>query len=858
MVESTPVRVCSGVVLILLALVTPQASGADAKASADKAGFDNIVQPFLAKHCIRCHGEKEVNGDVRLHGLSHVLAGAKDFDTWEQVLVQVEAGLMPPAKEPQPAASAKTRVIGWIKAEMFKSGRGDDYRRKQLHPSHGNDVDHDKLFSGEIKDAPFSPARLWRHSPYQFEYARIFYLGDPKREDRKTLSLSAGKGQENPLKKVTQPFSKVENEGIGDYAALAYADTATFDTLFRNAEYVVDRTLLMAQIELDYRSRGKTIVDFRAELAAKYTGEKNFRRIAADTEQYKRETPPVYKEIILGNGKPTQAQMEAAVKHHFERLGFAPPDAQELEKYVRVLREGAAQEGPYFGLRSMMIAAMVSPKYIYRSELGLGSPVGDGRTMLAPVELAYAIAYALTDRKPDDKLIEALKGGRLQTREDVKREVDRILDDKSIAKPRIMRFFHEFFGYNRAPEVFKDDERIAYDFAHYAGSLVKDADTLVQHILDRDKDVFRELLSTEKYFVAHDGDNARIKPLVDAHKKLYARFKDKEWLLPGRTSRSERKKSANDKSDKKEPELSKEELAYARSLHPDWKTIDVEGIKRELAFAHPFEQKGGTAFIFTGTGFFEKKLTILKAYNIDDALSWDYPGEQPFALAPGKRAGILSHPAWLMAHSQNAATDPVRRGKWIRERLLAGTVPDVPITVAAQLPTDTPHHTLRQKFAVTEKQECWKCHVRMNPLGYAFEVFDDFGRYRTRESLEDLPPKEIQKHVINTRKTFELKIFQTAPVDSRGRLEGTGDPKLDGDVKDAYDLIQRLAKSRRVQQSIIRHAFRYWMGRNEFLSDSRTLIAAEKAYMDNGGSFRAMLVSLLTSDSFLYRKHMEN
>ena len=61
-------------------------------------------------------------------------------------------------------------------------------------------------------------------------------------------------------------------------------------------------------------------------------------------------------------------------------------------------------------------------------------------------------------------------------------------------------------------------------------------------------------------------------------------------------------------------------------------------------------------------------------------------------------------------------------------------------------------------------------------------------------------------------------------------------------------------KSTRVRQSIIRHAFRYFMGRNEVLSDSRTLIDADQAYVNSGGSFDAVIVSLLTSDSFIYRK----
>ncbi|MEI6536070.1 MAG: DUF1588 domain-containing protein, partial [Verrucomicrobiaceae bacterium] len=230
-----------------------------------------------------------------------------------------------------------------------------------------------------------------------------------------------------------------------------------------------------------------------------------------------------------------------------------------------------------------------------------------------------------------------------------------------------------------------------------------------------------------------------------------------------------------------------------------------------------------------------------------DKDNWDYPLAQPFRIP--HRKGILTHPAWLVAHSQNAATDPVRRGRWIREKLLAGRVPDVPITVDATIPED-PHHTLRERLdSVTSKQECWKCHERMNPLGLTFEMYDDFGRYRTEENLEH-PDNLIAKG----KNMIEADTYKTKALNTAGKLEGTGDPKLDGEVTDALDLIDRLAKSDRVRQSIIRHAFRYFMGRNEMLTDSRTLIDADKAYVEGGGSFKAVVVSLLTSDSFIYRK----
>ena len=47
--------------------------------------------------------------------------------------------------------------------------------------------------------------------------------------------------------------------------------------------------------------------------------------------------------------------------------------------------------------------------------------------------------------------------------------------------------------------------------------------------------------------------------------------------------------------------------------------------------------------------------------------------------------------------------------------------------------------------------------------------------------------------------------------------------------------MRKLADSTRVRQSFVRHAFRFWMGRNETFDDSPTLIAADDAYTKNGG-----------------------
>jgi hypothetical protein len=115
----------------------------------------------------------------------------------------------------------------------------------------------------------------------------------------------------------------------------------------------------------------------------------------------------------------------------------------------------------------------------------------------------------------------------------------------------------------------------------------------------------------------------------------------------------------------------------------------------------------------------------------------------------------------------------------------------------------------------------------MDPLGLPFEMYNHAGLYRTTE---------LDKPVITT-----------------GEIIDSGDPTLDGPVENALEMIERLAVSERVEQVFVRHAFRFWMGRNENLHDRPVLLAAHKAYRESGGSMKALILSLMTSDAFLYR-----
>ena len=190
---------------------------------------------------------------------------------------------------------------------------------------------------------------------------------------------------------------------------------------------------------------------------------------------------------------------------------------------------------------------------------------------------------------------------------------------------------------------------------------------------------------------------------------------------------------------------------------------------------------------------------------------------------------MLTHPAWLAAWSGNFDNHPVQRGKWIRTHLLGGTVPDVPIGVDARVP-DAEHITFRNRLKqATAAAECWRCHRKMDPLGVVFERYDHYGRYQRRDAGQ--------------------------PVDATGLIDRTGVPELDGKhVSGPAEMMAELSKSTHVEQVFVRHAFRYFMGRNETLGDTNTLQDAHAAYRKSSGSFRALTESLLASDSFLMRQ----
>jgi hypothetical protein len=769
---------------------------------------------FFTQYCVKCHGQKKQEGDLRLDTILHDMSDDKTARLWNDIFAQVQFAEMPPVEsKQQPTAATKAEFLQQVEGELKRFGRGFGLDEKMLLPQFGNYVDHQTLFDGSVTAMPFTPARLWRQRPIIYDavwgsaYGRApWYSVKIGGTGSHLITRGPHKGKLLAHRyfadaKYANPFFEFVHHASGftDYASIV-ADQSSLEALMVNAETMAEILTLGQKVRIVTQVKNKGSRTGNNE--AMFVG-----GVTTSANEFRGRIPVIFKKIMNTKGEVDREDFDQALDVAFALFLRRQPLEEEYGRYWDRVFQRNAKLGNTMALQAVLIYVTLSPEFVYRMELGLGEKDDHGRRFLSPQELTHAINYAFHNKptfgvdeidtvdvytkdseapikqvmsttRPawaarHSALVQEMKAGKLKTRADVERVVRKMLDVKqngwltnhnrtylNTPNPRILQFFREFFGYYKSREVFKDVDKFKQrgGFEQFvtntAMRLEYDTDSLIRHILSEDKNVLYELLTTDKVIASY-------------------------W---NGTNPEDQVKRARGKE------------GYRKTHHLQSYNLD------------PFDQ----------------------AYDRQTSEDASVRQNGRVLRAPkDQRCGILTQPSWLVAHSGNFDNDPVRRGKWIREKLLAGVVMDVPITVDAQIPDDE-HKTLRERFSVVHDDECWRCHKKMNPLGMPFEAFNHVGRWRALE--------------------------QEKPVNTLGAISHTREPSLDGDVENVREMMERLAKSDLVRQSFIRHVFRYWMGRNEMMSDSKTLIAMDNAYVENDGSFKELLVSLLTSDSFLYRK----
>jgi hypothetical protein len=237
------------------------------------------------------------------------------------------------------------------------------------------------------------------------------------------------------------------------------------------------------------------------------------------------------------------------------------------------------------------------------------------------------------------------------------------------------------------------------------------------------------------------------------------------------------------------------------------------------------------------TDLFQRDASVLSVFNANHALvneslarHYGIPGVTGEAwrridgAGAHGRGGVLGMAAVLAKQSGASRTSPTLRGNWVSEVILGEKLPKPPKDVP-QLPEDETaikDLTVRQ---LVEKHasdaRCSKCHVRIDPLGFALESFDPIGRRRDKD-------------------------LANRPIDSRASLADGA--KFDG-LPGLRDYLLNV-RGDAVLRQFCRKLLGYALGRGVQLSDELLLTEMQQQLKKNEYRFSAAVETIVRSRQF--------
>jgi Protein of unknown function (DUF1592)/Protein of unknown function (DUF1588)/Protein of unknown function (DUF1587)/Protein of unknown function (DUF1595)/Protein of unknown function (DUF1585) len=240
--------------------------------------------------------------------------------------------------------------------------------------------------------------------------------------------------------------------------------------------------------------------------------------------------------------------------------------------------------------------------------------------------------------------------------------------------------------------------------------------------------------------------------------------------------------------------------------------------------------------LFESSATMEELLTADYAF-VDDTLADFYglprPGSATLSRvelpAGSQRGGLLMLGSVLASHAHPNESSPVKRGVFVRERLLCQELPSPPQDVDATPPELDPNATTRERFGQhSADPACRGCHQLIDPLGFGFEAYDGVGAFRATEN--------------------------GLPIDATGeviQLEAGADPvAFDGPA----ELAAILAQARTTNACVVHHWVRFSAGREPTAEDACTIETITDRLIENGGDLHEMLIDSVRLDAFVIRQ----
>lgn len=174
-----------------------------------------------------------------------------------------------------------------------------------------------------------------------------------------------------------------------------------------------------------------------------------------------------------------------------------PLEPEEQARYA-MLFDASARGIFSNGVKAVVTAALQSPHFLYRPELGV--PDADGNYRLTNYEIASALSYFLTGRPPDDDLRSAAERGLLVQADERVRQARRLLSSL-VGQRSTARFFSAWLDLDRVLTVPKDVATYPEFTPQIREAMRQETERLVRWVMLRGTGTLPELFTAPYSFV---------------------------------------------------------------------------------------------------------------------------------------------------------------------------------------------------------------------------------------------------------------------------------------------------------------------------------------------------------------------
>lgn len=113
-------RLRSAAILLLAASLGALVCGLAQGAEPGLTNSPERSRALLDQYCVRCHSGEQATAGLRLDQ-AHVSQVGTDTALWEGVVHKLRTGIMPPAGMPQPSATDRDALLGWLEPSLDKA-----------------------------------------------------------------------------------------------------------------------------------------------------------------------------------------------------------------------------------------------------------------------------------------------------------------------------------------------------------------------------------------------------------------------------------------------------------------------------------------------------------------------------------------------------------------------------------------------------------------------------------------------------------------------------------------------------------------------------------------------------------------